>query len=234
LADKEAKEHKEPKEAKAPKDAKEHKEPKAAKESKEGAAPEAKPEKKEKGEKKPKEGKEKAEKAHTTAPTVKHKEKDDFKYIVRIVNSDLDGEKRTLIAIQGVKGVGPRVADVIIKKANVSRTEKIGNLSDAKIEEMENLIKAYSEYAPSWAMNKQHDIETGEDHHIVGVDLDVAIKDDINRMKMVKTYRGVRHETGQKVRGQRTRSNGRTGLTLGVLRQKLAQGAKPEGDKEKK
>jgi small subunit ribosomal protein S13 len=230
LADKEAKEHKEPKEAKAPK---ETKEPKAAKESKDAAAPAEVKEKAPK-EKAPKEKTEKKDNKPHAPAAPKQKEKDDFKYIVRIVNSDLDGEKRTLIAIQGVKGVGPRVADVIIKKANVSRTEKIGNLSDAKIDEMEKLIMAYSDYAPAWAMNKQHDIETGEDHHLVALDLDMAIKDDINRMKMVKTYRGVRHETGQKVRGQRTRSNGRTGLTLGVLRQKLAQGAKPDAKEEKK
>jgi small subunit ribosomal protein S13 len=72
------------------------------------------------------------------------------------------------------------------------------------------------------------DFETGEDMHIVGVDLDVRRKDDINMMKMIRCYKGVRHEDGQKVRGQRTRSNGRTGLTLGVMRQRLQQpGAAP-------
>ncbi len=37
-------------------------------------------------------------------------------------------------------------------------------------------------------------------------------------MKMIRSYRGVRHERGQKVRGQRTRSNGRTGMAAGVLK----------------
>jgi len=65
---------------------------------------------------------------------------------------------------------------------------------------------------------------------MVGVDLEVRLKDDINMMKMIRSYKGVRHEGGQKVRGQRTRSNGRTGLTLGVMRQRAAQpGAAPEG-----
>ncbi len=53
-------------------------------------------------------------------------------------------------------------------------------------------------------------------------------KDDVDMMKMIRSYKGVRHEEGQKVRGQRTRSNGRTGLTLGVMRQRLMQpGAAP-------
>jgi small subunit ribosomal protein S13 len=48
----------------------------------------------------------------------------------------------------------------------------------------------------------------------------MVLKDDINRLKMIRCYRGVRHESGHKVRGQRTRSNGRKGLTLGVSKNK--------------
>jgi small subunit ribosomal protein S13 len=203
-----------------------------------------KAEKPQKEEKKGKEGhkkdekdgkKEVAEKKEAAKPIIKH-ENANFKYIVRIVNTDLDGEKTVIIAIQGVKGVGNRVADIIVKKAGVPRNEKIGNVSDDKIEAMEKLISTYADYAPSWAINRQNDLETGDDMHIVGIDQDVMLKDDINRMKMIKTYRGVRHETGQKVRGQRTRSNGRTGLTLGVMRQRLQQGAggAEKGEKEEK
>ena len=173
-----------------------------------------------------------AEKKEPTKAIIKH-ENANFKYIVRIVNTDLDGEKPVIIAIQGVKGVGKRVADIIVKKAAVSRTEKIGNVSDEKIEAMETLISTYADYAPTWAINRQNDLETGDDMHVVGIDQDVMLKDDINRMKMIKTYRGVRHETGQKVRGQRTRSNGRTGLTLGVMRQRLQQGGGSEDKGEK-
>lgn len=192
---------------------------KEVKEPKEEKQPKEKAEKKEKVDKK-----EKTEKA-APKPTAKVDYGKDFKYIVRIVNSDLDGTKGTFIAIQGVKGVGMRVADIICKKAGVDRTAKIGSISDAKIEEIAKLIQTYSEYVPTWAVNRQNDVETGADEHLVGTDLEVMRKDDINRAKMIRSYKGVRHEQGQKVRGQRTRSNGRTGLTLGVMRQKLAQQA---------
>lgn len=187
---------------------------------------------KEKAEKKEKVVKEKTEKAAPQKPATKVDYGKDFKYIVRIVNSDLDGTKTTLIAIQGIKGVGMRVADIICKKANVDRTAKIGNVSDEKIKEMEQLVMTYADYVPTWALNRQNDVETGADGHVVGIDLEVMRKDDINRAKMIRSYKGVRHEQGQKVRGQRTRSNGRTGLTLGVMRQKLAQGAKPAEEKK--
>lgn len=189
-----------------------------------------------KEEKQPKEKAEKKEKAAKEATQKAPAKVDygkDFKYIVRMVNSDLDGTKPVFIAIQGVKGVGMRVADIVIKKANVDRTAKIGSLPDTKIEEMEKLINTYAEYVPTWAVNRQNDFETGADAHLVGVDLEVMRKDDINRMKMIRSYKGVRHETGQKVRGQRTRSNGRTGLTLGVMRQKAAQAASKPAEEKK-
>lgn len=147
-------------------------------------------------------------------------ETEDFKYIVRLANTDIDGEKGVGIALQGIKGVGGRVAEIIVKKAGLDRRTKIGALPDEKLEELESLIQSYSELAPSWAVNRQHDYETGADLHIIGSDLELMVKDDINRMKMIRCYKGIRHETGQKVRGQRTRSNGRTGLTLGVSRRR--------------
>ena len=92
----------------------------------------------------------------------------------------------------------------------------LDSLSDEKVKEIETLVKSYVEYAPTWAINRQMDYETGADMHLFGQDLEVIQKEDINRMKMIRCYRGIRHETHHKVRGQRTRSNGRHGLTMGV------------------
>lgn len=143
---------------------------------------------------------------------------DDFNFIVRIANSDIDGQKRTVIGLQSIKGVGKRVSQIIAKKANIDPTVKIGTLSDEKVKELETLVTTYVEYAPHWAINRQMDYETGADMHLIGNDLEIIQKDDINRMKMIRCYRGIRHETRHKVRGQRTRSNGRKGLTIGVQR----------------
>jgi len=152
--------------------------------------------------------------------TTKTEEKDDFRYIVRIVNTDIDGNKPTVVGLQSIKGVGKRVAEVVVRKAGVDRAVKIGSLDEATTDELARLITTYSEYAPNWAINRQADYETGEDQHVVSTDLDIVLKDDINRLKMIRCYRGVRHESGHKVRGQRTRSNGRKGLTLGVSKNK--------------
>ena len=145
-------------------------------------------------------------------------EGDDFNYIVRMANTDIDGLKYTVIGLQSIKGVGKRVAQIIVKKAAVDPSAKIGSLDEATVANLEKLVLSYVEYAPSWAVNRQLDYETGADMHLLGNDLDIIQKDDINRMKMIRCYRGIRHEGRHKVRGQRTRSNGRHGLTMGVQR----------------
>ena len=101
------------------------------------------------------------------------------------------------------------------------------------------MLTNLGETAPIWMVNRPHDWETGVDLHLFGPDVDLRLRDDLNRMKMIRCYRGIRHEQGQKVRGQRTRSNGRTGLTVGVVKKTAiaaAKAAKEEegGKKEKK
>ena len=172
-----------------------------------------------------------ATKAEEPAKTpVTEKKSDDFRYIVRIVNSDLDGNKDIVIALAGIKGVGMRTAEIIARMTGIPRDTKIGDLPEEKTEELEKLVLDYSEKAPHWMVNRQHDWSSGADIHIVGVDVELYKRDDVNLMRMIRCYKGVRHETGQKVRGQRSRANGRSGLTLGVIKRK----EQPGGGAQKK
>ena len=166
--------------------------------------------------------------------------KEDFRYIVRFANTDLEGARTVVYALQKVRGVGARVAEAVAELSGVRRTERIGNLTEAKTDEMEQVLASLQERVPPWMVNRPNDPDTGADYHLFGSDVDLRLRDDINRMKMIRCYRGVRHEQGQKVRGQRTRSNGRTGLTVGVIKKtaiQAAQAAKKEeegGKKEEK
>jgi small subunit ribosomal protein S13 len=99
---------------------------------------------------------------------------------------------------------------------------KMGDLPEDKVKQLEQLVSGYADLVPTWALNRQSDYETGNDLHLIGQDIELMVKDDVNRMKMIRCYRGVRHEARHKVRGQRTRSNGRKGLTMGVSRRRGA------------
>ena len=156
-----------------------------------------------------------------------------FRYIVRMAGSDLDGLRATGLALTGVRGVGRRIAEMTCRIAQVNPAEMIGNLPEATVDGMEALLTDLPNRAPGWLLNHPVDRATGEVHHFFGADLETARRDDINAMKMIRSYRGVRHERGQKVRGQRTRSNGRTGMAAGVLKKdaKAAAAAESKGEK---
>ncbi len=144
--------------------------------------------------------------------------KADFKYIVRIANTDLDGHRLTVNALTSIKGIGDRIARVIVNKVGISPTEKIGDLSDGEIEKLAECVASISENIQPWLLNRQRDYHSGEDLHITGNDLIMRRQEDVNLLRKIRCYRGIRHERGQKVRGQRTKSNGRTQLTVGVVK----------------
>lgn len=143
----------------------------------------------------------------------------EFRHIVRVLNMDLDGTQNVVYALACIRGIGIRLADAIIKKAGVNPSERLGFLSDSEIERIERIAKdPLSHGIPAWFLNRRKDLETGEDLHLIGSDLELRIKNDIELMKAIKSWRGYRHAYGLKVRGQRTRTTGRTGKTVGVRR----------------
>ena len=157
----------------------------------------------------------------------------DFKHIVRIVSTDIKGEKKTLMALQKIKGVGYMFANFICYSSKVDPLKISGKLSNEEILKLEDVIKNPAKYnCPSWMMNRRKDYETGQDMHLITTDWNITIDNDMKRMKKIRSYKGVRHMIGQPVRGQRTKSNFRKNkgkLTLGVIKKKpVASSAPPK------
>ncbi|RJU82959.1 MAG: 30S ribosomal protein S13 [Candidatus Poseidoniales archaeon] len=145
---------------------------------------------------------------------------DDFSYILRMADTDMDGQKTLATALTAVRGVGPRTAIQICKNTGFDPASLAGHLSAEEQETLRAAIEGYAETVPLWMLNRQRDLETGDELHLTGQQVSLTLSDDINRLRTMKCYRGVRHASGNKVRGQRGRSNGRGGLTLGVSRKK--------------
>jgi small subunit ribosomal protein S13 len=158
-------------------------------------------------------------------PAAEEKPKDEIKYIVRIANVDLDGTKTVEFALTGIKGIGPRISKIISRQAQVDPHSTMGYLPPEQVDRLKVVVDNIEANVPVWMVNRRRDIYTGEDRHLFGVDLTLGVKEDINIMKKIRCYKGIRHERGQKVRGQRTKSTGRTGATVGVVRKKGEPGA---------
>ena len=161
---------------------------------------------------------------------------EDLRYFVRIGQTDLDGTKSVERSLSELNGIGRRTARIIADEASVDRTATFGRLDDDVIDEVVELVENYADEVPEWLTNRQSDFYTGETTHEIGNDLQLTRQHDINRMKMIDSYKGVRHKRGQKVRGQRTKSTGRTEGTIGVnveeIREEQAEEAAEEDEGE--
>ena len=83
-----------------------------------------------------------------------------------------------------------------------------------------NSFKSIDYNIPKWFLNRQRDIRDGTWSQLISNNLDTKLREDLERLKKIKAHRGLRHFWGLKVRGQKTKSTGRTGRTLGVTKKK--------------
>jgi small subunit ribosomal protein S13 len=146
---------------------------------------------------------------------------EEFKHMVRIARKDVDGNKPVANALADIKGVGIALSGAICKKMGLDLNQKMGYLSDNKINEIEEAIRDPKKYeVPEWMLNRRNDYETGKTEHLIESDLMMRLRDDLNRMKKIRSYKGRRHEVGLPVRGQRTKSTFRKGTSVGVRRRR--------------
>ncbi|TFG07224.1 MAG: 30S ribosomal protein S13 [Promethearchaeota archaeon] len=140
----------------------------------------------------------------------------------RKLRSRVDGNARVTYGLTQITGIGLRFAQAVINIAEISPDMRIGALPEKDLNRLEEIILNPIENGmPHWMVNRKKDLRTGEDKHILGNQLEITVKRDIDRMKRIKSYKGIRHHLHLKVRGQRTKSTGRHGLVVGVVRKKL-------------
>src|SRR5208337_4675438 len=115
-------------------------------------------------------------------PAAEEKPKDEIKYIVRVANVDLDGTSRVQYALTGIKGVGIRVSKIIARKAEVDPNAIMGYLPPEQVERIKAVVENIETIMPVWMLNRRNDIYTGENRHLLGTDLILGVKEDINLM----------------------------------------------------
>ncbi|QJC34546.1 30S ribosomal protein S13 [Enterobacteriaceae endosymbiont of Donacia crassipes] len=108
--------------------------------------------------------------------------------MIRIAGINIPDNKRIIIALKHIYGIGTSNAIYICKKINISQDIKINTLSEKKIDLLRNTISKF---------------------RIEG-DLRRSINLNIKRLIDLGCYRGLRHRKGLPVRGQRTKTNART------------------------
>jgi small subunit ribosomal protein S13 len=107
----------------------------------------------------------------------------------RLLGVDIPNEKKAVISLTYLYGVGPQVARDLCDKANVNKDKKARELSDEELSRLATIL---------------------ERDYVVEGPLRRNVQQNISRLRDIKCYRGIRHRLGLPVRGQRTRTNART------------------------
>ena len=147
----------------------------------------------------------------------------EYRHIVRIVGNDIPGERKLIVGLTQIKGIGYNFATAISSTLKINQNSNIGYLTEENVQAIEKLIlNPIESKFPLWFLNRQKDIETGKDMHLLTSDIPFTLRNDIERERVTVSWRGYRHLSGLKVRGQRTRTSGRRGGAVGVAKGGLA------------
>ncbi len=134
--------------------------------------------------------------------------------MLRLVGIDLPENKRIVIALRYVYGIGPKKSVEILVRAGVNGDTRAKDLTATEVGKIQKVLEEYK----------------------VEGDLRKEVRENVQRLKRIGSYRGHRHSAGLPTRGQRTRTNARTlrgkRKTIGAMKKEdAATTAKPEGAK---
>jgi len=108
---------------------------------------------------------------------------------MRLVGINIPDEKKINVALTYVFGIGPSSADAILNKTKIDSSKRAKDLTQQEVAKIKDVIE--------------------KDYQIEG-ELRASVRQDINRLKTIKSYKGVRHGKQLPVRGQSTKRNSRT------------------------
>uniref|UniRef100_A0A6U2DJ75 40S ribosomal protein S18 n=1 Tax=Chlamydomonas euryale TaxID=1486919 RepID=A0A6U2DJ75_9CHLO len=135
----------------------------------------------------------------------------EFQHILRLLNTNVDGKQKIMYALTSIKGIGRRFANICCKKAEVDMNKRAGECSAEELERLMTIVANPRQYKiPDWFLNRQKDYKTGRFMHLTSSAIDTAARDDLERLKKIRNHRGLRTYWGLRVRGQRTKSTGRS------------------------
>ncbi len=107
----------------------------------------------------------------------------------RILGVDIPNDKRTVISLQYIYGIGPHLAEVLCARSHIDRDKRAHDLSEDDLAKLAALLD--NDFTVEGQLRRQ-------------------IQQNIARLRDIGSYRGLRHRKGLPVRGQRTRTNART------------------------
>jgi len=109
--------------------------------------------------------------------------------MARISGVDIPRDKMVEVSLTYIYGIGRPTSVKLLDQAGIGRNTKVRDLTDDEVNRIRDLI---------------------DKNHLVEGELRKQVRQDIQRLIEISSYRGIRHRRGLPVRGQRTKTNART------------------------
>merc|ERR1711907_3242 len=143
---------------------------------------------------------------------------ENFQHILRIQNTNIDGNIKIGYALTSIQGMGRRFTDLVLKKAEIDVNKRAGQINAEELERIQTTMTNPKNFKiPTWFLNRQKDIKDGKDSQLTSNALSNKLREDLERMNKIRLHRGIRHMWTLRVKGQKTKTTGRHGRTVGVL-----------------
>lgn len=141
--------------------------------------------------------------------------------IIRMFNTNINGRAKVIRALTGIKGIGLRISTLLCKKAGIDMSLRAGEVPQEQLDQIAVILADPQSYGiPEWLLNRQRDTFTGKSTQLIANQVEADYRLYLERAKRIKHNRGLRLLRGLKVNGQRLKSNGRKGKTMGVSKKK--------------
>ncbi|MEC8404495.1 MAG: 30S ribosomal protein S13 [Verrucomicrobiota bacterium] len=108
----------------------------------------------------------------------------------RILGVDIPANKKLVFALRYIYGIGPTRAQAIVAEAGFDADRRAGDLSEEELNQLSTIV--------------------ADKQYIVEGDLRREVTANLKRLSAIRSWRGIRHQRGLPVRGQRTKTNART------------------------
>jgi ribosomal protein S13 len=129
-----------------------------------------------------------------------------------------------LYALTAIPGVGRRIANIILKKAEIATTLRAGEINQEQTEKLVAILQDPAKFKiPTWMLNRRRDKLDGKNSQSVSNAVATKLREDLENLKKVRAHRGLRHYWCIKVRGQHTGTTGR-GRSYALAAKESAKG----------
>jgi small subunit ribosomal protein S18e len=88
---------------------------------------------------------------------------EDFQYVLRVLNTNVDGRQKVMYAMCSIKGIGRRLSNLICKKADIDLNKRAGELTNDEVDRIITIVQNPRQFKiPDWFLNRQHDKKDGK------------------------------------------------------------------------